>query len=382
MFLNINIKFDANLIVPVNNNVVLLEGEKYTTLAKVDSQGNPTDEPFKIVAFTDMHLDTYRKKGRYTMELFIENIKAEQPDLVVLVGDNITSSYNRGRVRQLCETMEALNVYWAPILGNHEGDNLQSVSRQKMGDTFASYPHCLFEADGKKLVDGSSVWGVGNYAVNIANSYGIRQTLYFLDGGSFASRQSVKQLCLKRKSYDHLKPSQVRWYSQTVQAVSTLEGTVVPSMLYVHIPLGESDIALSQLPKADDGSYIYNQPSAQGTMLEYGLAREEICCPRLKNGEPYSCGLFDAILICQSTQAVISGHDHVNNFRIKYKGVYLINNQSSGYSSYNMATKGLSNDLLQGCSIYTIDAQGSITFDTVVNAERFPQLQAEILKLY
>jgi len=92
--------------------------------------------------------------------------------------------------------------------------------------------------------------------------------------------------------------------------------------------------------------------------------------------------LFDAILKCQSTQAVISGHDHVNNFRIKYKGVYLINNQSSGYSSYNMATKGLSNNLLQGCSIYTIDAQGSITFDTVVNAERFPQLQAEILKLY
>jgi len=382
MFLPINIKFDATLITPLNNNVVILQGQEYTTLAKTDQEGNPTDQPFKIVAFTDLHLDTYRKKGKFTMELLIENIKAEQPDLVVLVGDNITSSYNRGRVRQLCEVMEKLNVYWAPVLGNHEGDNWQSVSRQNMGDTFASYPHCLFQSETKELNDGSSVWGIGNYAINIAGSSGVRQTLYFLDGGAFASKESIKQLGLKKKSYDHLKPSQIEWYRQTVERVSTLAEKTVPSMLYVHIPLAEFDIALSELPKASNGNFIYNQPSAQGTLIEFGNALEEPCCPRLKNGDPYSCGLFDAILECNSTKAVVSGHDHINNFRIKYQGVYLIYNQVSGYSSYNVATKGISNDLLQGCSIYYIDEQGSLSFDTVVNTERYPNLQQEILKLY
>ncbi len=382
MFLQINTNFDSSLVTPLDTSVTLVKDRDFTTLMKTDKSGYPVDEPFKIVAFTDLHLDTYIKKGRYTMELLIENIKVEQPDLVVLVGDNITSSYNRGRVKQLCEVMEGLNVYWAPVFGNHEGDNWQSVSRQKMGDTFASYPHCLFEPDTKQLNDGSSVWGIGNYAINIVDGQGVRQTLYFLDSGAFASRESRKQLGLKKKSYDHLKPSQIEWYRQTVEKISTTAGEVVPSMLYVHIPIAEFALALDDVPKKDNGNILFDEPSSKGTLAEFGVAYEEVCCPRLASGAPYSCGLFDTIKECGSTQAVVSGHDHINNFRIKYQDVYLIYNQVSGYSSYNVKTKGLSNKLLQGCSIYLINENGTLSFKTVSNADRFPELQEEILRLY
>lgn len=382
MFLTINTKFDSSLITPLDTSASLVKDKEFTTLVKIDKDGYPSEQPFKIVAFTDMHLDTYTKKGRFTMELFIENIKVEKPDLVVLVGDNITSSYNRGRVKQLCEVMEGLNVYWAPVFGNHEGDNWQSVSRQKMGETFASYPHCLFEPDAKLLNDGSSVWGIGNYAINIADGQGVRQTLYFLDGGAFASKESVKQLGLKKKSYDHLKPSQIEWYRQTIEKINTIAGATVSSMLYVHIPIGEFALALDDVPKKDNGNILFDEPSSSGTLAEFGVAYEEVCCPRLASGDPYSCGLFDAIKEYGSTQAVVSGHDHINNFRIKYQDVYLIYNQVSGYSSYNVKTKGLSNKLMQGCSVYLIDKDGALSFRTVINADRFPELQEEILKLY
>ena len=145
--LPVTYRYNNSLVVKNEEyNVVKVKGE-YTALAKTDALGNYLDDDFKILAFTDMHLDTYKDKGNMTIQMLIRNITSQKPDLVVFVGDNITSALNARRTKQLGNLMEELGVYWTLVLGNHEGDNIVSISRQRMINILASYPHCLVEKD-------------------------------------------------------------------------------------------------------------------------------------------------------------------------------------------------------------------------------------------
>lgn len=364
----IKIKIDMSTVEKIETNVVLEKINGVNSLSKTDENGNATDEPFKILAFTDTHLDTYFKKTEVTMEMLIANITAEQPDLVVFVGDNVTSSNNKQRTIQFCEVMEKFGVYWAAVLGNHEGDNARSISRQKMVEIFASYPHCLVEDNKKVTKNGEEVFGWGNYQINLlcADS-SVRQALFFLDGGNRVSKEAAKKYNIDKESYDFLKESQIKWYGEQVEKLD--DGT--KSMMYLHIALSEYTTAYDEI-KAD--GEVYNVENADGTILADGLRREGECASK------YNSGMFDEIVRLGSTQAVVVGHDHMNDYRVRYKGVWLCYNQMSGYSSYNVITKKKGDKLIQGCSIYIISSEGEITFDKVINANKYDQTKA--MELY
>ena len=365
-FLEITYKVDNTLISKNENyNVVLVQSD-YTTLAKADDDGNYLDDDFKIISFTDFHLDVNRKAGNVTIEMLIRNIVSEKPDLVVFVGDNITSVFNTRRTKQLAQIMEELGVYWTCVVGNHEGDNILSISKQKMVDIFASYPHCLIENDIKTTSGGETVSGVGNHVINLLDADAdIRQSLYFLDCGEEMSGQDrIKYadeiIDTKINKYDYIKESQIEWYKETVLAIDTLAGKTVRSVIFDHVPLTEFGTA-------------YDDLDAQ---ILFGTRLETVCC------SGHNSGLFDAMIELGSTQAVISGHDHVNDYAVIYKGVILAYNQASGYSSYNVITEDLSNKLIQGFSVYTIDKDGGFLMDSYKNADLYPNEQAEVLKLY
>lgn len=355
-FIPVAVPVDWDSIEPLSKKIKIVEeSDGVKAVAKIDENGEIVDGDFKIIAFSDLHFDTWTKKTRVTMDTMISNIMREQPDMVIFVGDIITSSNNKGRLKQVCEVLEKLNVYWAPILGNHEGDNIRSVSRKEICEIYDSYPHCLMDAGVRKLADGTEVWGNGNYVVNIQKADGtVKQSLIFLDGGDRLSKEDAKKFGLDEEDYDYIKPSQINWYKETIAKLD--EG--VKSMMFVHIPLPEYTKAYEEL----------------GEDALIGVRFES------EGASTYNSGMFDAIKEAGSTQAVIAGHDHVNDYRVLYDGVWLCYNRNSGYSSYNVVSKGLGDNLIQGCSIYTISDEGSITFGDVINADIYPQ--EEVVKLY
>jgi hypothetical protein len=298
--------------------------------------------------------------------MLIRNIVSEKPDLVVFVGDNITSVFNTRRTKQLAQILEELGVYWTCVVGNHEGDNILSISKQKIVDIFVSYPHCLIENDIKTTSGGETVSGVGNHVINLLDANGdIRQSLYFLDCGANMSIQDMTKyedeiIDVKINKYDYIKESQIEWYKETVTAINTLAGKTVRSVIFDHVPLTEFGTA-------------YDDEDAQ---ILFGTRLETVCC------SGHNSGLFDAIIELGSTQAVISGHDHINDYAVIYKGVILAYNQASGYGSYNVVTEKKSDKLIQGYSIYTIDKDGGFLMDSYKNADLYPNEQAEVLKLY
>jgi hypothetical protein len=88
----------------------------------------------------------------------------------------------------------------------------------------------------------------------------------------------------------------------------------VPGMMYFHIPMQETYIAWSQRHTQD---------------LPYtGEQGEPVCAPT------FNAGLFDAIKARGDVQIVCNGHDHVNDFTVKYQGVTLCYNGSVGTEAY------------------------------------------------
>ncbi|MBP3544023.1 MAG: metallophosphoesterase, partial [Lachnospiraceae bacterium] len=64
-----------------------------------------SDKPFKILGFTDTHLDDYADRFEVTLKLMVETIQTEKPDMVVFVGDNVTGGDNRDRAEHFRQTM-------------------------------------------------------------------------------------------------------------------------------------------------------------------------------------------------------------------------------------------------------------------------------------
>lgn len=370
-FLPVTYQIDRSLVLKNTAYDVLKAYGEYTSLAKTDDVGNYLDDDFKIVAFTDMHLDTHKAKGNVTIEMLIRNISSQKPDLVVLVGDNVTSAINARRAKQFGKLMEEMGVYWTLVLGNHEGDNAASISRQKIIDIFASYPHCLVEKDIKTTKSGETVWGVGNHVINLLDSKGeIRQSLYFIDSGADMTQEDIEKYkeeieSTNNKKDDYIKDSQIQWYKETVSHINEIARKTVKSVIFNHIPLVEFNTAYEKAMAGD----------AEAELL-YGTKLETVCASGHNNG------FFDVIHDLGSTQAFISGHDHVNDFAVKYKGIILAYNQNSGYSSYNVVTKKKSDTLIQGYTVYTIDKDGGLTMQPYRNADLYPGLQEDILELY
>ena len=365
-------------------NVFVEKRNGIKTLVKKDAAGNILDADFKVIAFTDTHLDMKKEKGDVTMEYIIRNVVNEKPDLVVFVGDNITGGLNWRRVRQLARVMEKLGVYWDLVLGNHEGDNFWSDTRPQMVKIFASYDHCLIEADTKRTADGEKVWGSGNHVINLANSKGVTRSLYFIDGGAYMTDEDMIKYDAEfddkdHNDYDYVKESQIRWYSETVAAIDAAEGKKIRSTVFDHIALPEYTIAYNELTGETEPTMdvpAYNVKNENGDYIIMGQRRETICC------SGHNSGFFDAILKAGSTDLFVCGHDHVNDFVLSYKGVILSYNVPSGYSSYNMVTTKRSDKLIRGFTRYWFKSDGSFEIEQMHNADLYPDAQAEILKLY
>ena len=310
------------------------------------------DMPLKVLGFTDTHLDDYPGCFRTTVKLMRETIAAEKPDMVVFVGDNVTGGDNRERAYELTHLMTGLNVPWAPVLGNHEGDNPASVRREDMLRIFMESPCCLLKDVAARLDDGSPVWGFGNYSVPLYDISGIMcHRLVFMDGGSDMNREDMIRFGWgdREKPFDdYLKPSQIAWYAQTVR------NDKCTSTVFCHIPLPE-----------------FSEAEKNGELLS-GRNMESVCC------SPHNSGMFAEMLQHGKTKVFVAGHDHINTARYLYKGIRLAYNRMSGLSSYNVVSKQLADKLLQGCSVYRIHADGMVDFDDVVYEDRFPQFRDEI----
>ena len=330
------ISYDISSAEKIGNDVDIVEEDVDGVTIRKNGDGD-----FKVLMFTDTHLNGKKEKDIQTVSYIVKNITEQKPDLVIFGGDNVSSGFNKKRTVEFAELMENLGVYWAAVLGNHEGEGFLAVSREENVGIFSSYDHCLMRG-GKEKVDGN-----GNYSINILNPDGtLREVFFLMDSGSYMTEESKKLYGVTEEGevYDGVKTSQINWYKEKHDAVEAEYGKF-RSISVVHIP-----------PFQAEKEYTEND-------FLYGEKREGVC----ESG--FDAGFVDAMIEKGSVQAVYFGHDHVNDFGAMHNNILFSYIQPSGYGVYNMESKFDSpeNEWIQGCTLLEIKTDGTYSAERIYN---------------
>lgn len=334
---------------------IIKETETSTFIAKFNDNGTIDNSDFKLLATTDMHTDEDYSLNNKTLQMFINQIRDEKPDLVILTGDCIQSKYQQFEAIHFAQMMEKLGVYWVYVFGNHEAREEKEFHKYLLMKSLSDAPHCL-----SKFGD-PNLFGYGNFIVNIMNSETeLKQSLVFMDSGrdiipEYMSRDGVP--AEMEKGYDYIKPDQIKWYTEEMTALKENYGKC-PNLLYMHIPIKEYEevFALNE-----DGKFI---PTGKAEIL-YGRMNESV------GSSPFNSGLFEAMKKNEAL-GIFCGHDHVNDWAAKYEGIWLVYNQFGSYNAYGLGNyNGVSlpeEEWQQGVTITIIHPDSSIDLKQSFNS--------------
>ncbi|XP_028795786.1 probable inactive purple acid phosphatase 29 [Neltuma alba] len=285
---------------------------------------------FKILQVADMHyangksthcLDVLHSQYASCSDLnttaFIRRmILAEKPDLIVFTGDNIFGKDADDPAKSMdaafAPAIES-KIPWVAVLGNHDQEG--SLSREGVMKHIVGLKNTLSKVNPPEV---NFIDGFGNYnleVLGVENSeLGNKSVLnlYFLDSGDYSTVPSLIS------GYGWIKPSQQLWYQRTSARLQRAykdgpvpQKTAAPGLAYFHIPLPE---------------YASFHPSDIT-----GVKQESI------GSASVNSGFFTTLVETGDVKAVFTGHDHVNDFCGKLRGIKLCYGGGFGYHAYGKA---------------------------------------------
>jgi hypothetical protein len=208
--------------------------------------------------------------------------------------------------------LEQNKIPWAHVYGNH--DDVGGISKERQSEIYAEFKYCISEV--------GSVSGVGNYVIPIYSHDGskILYNVWCLDSHGYSKLDDKINVTLQngvyfKGAYDHIKPDQIEWYLKSSKLLEEYNGAPIPAIMAFHIPLQET------------GEAWMVKDSAK---LEWTGEKHE-------NGgfSAINSGMFAAVLARGDVKAIVNGHDHVNDFMVKYHGVMLCYSSTVSTMSYH-----------------------------------------------
>lgn len=280
---------------------------------------------FLIMNIADIHFSDYDYRLVYGFNAFRKVkslVKKYKPDLITLTGDQVCTEGTKYSVDVLTRKMDTLGVPWAPVFGNHDAEG--NCDRDFIAEEMMKGKNCLF-------AKGCPDIGVGNYAIEIKSGEKRAHALFMMD--------------FHRHEMDE---KQLAWLK------AGTEKTDCESSVFGHIPLAEYKIA-----------YDENCKNGNFTKESFGAGRRGEKEATMA-GEPGADGnIFDEILKNGRTKFIFTGHDHLNDYSLSYRGIRL---------TYMLKTgKGAGNTLgMNGATFIKIGDDGIKNVSHVTKTFGFP----------
>ena len=269
---------------------------------------------FVILNLSDPQLDKIdwyedavgHKILRYTVD---ELIKRVHPDLITVTGD-ISYGNQYESYHAFGDMLDAYGIPWAPVWGNH--DNQEGPEPvQKVVEEYLQRPLCVYE-------NGDPALGNGNYVIVIEDE---------------ASGKTVEGLIMMDSNWSGLFPKQFGWYEEQIAALNALG--CYDATLMMHVP----HYGYKQAWEAAHGGG--NDPASlkfadsfdparwkEGYRDSFGVKRENICSYEEDEG---ALDLFERL---GTTKHILVGHDHIDNFAVRYRGIWHIYALKTGIGCY------------------------------------------------
>lgn len=307
------------------------------------------DGEFKILQVADLQDTSFAVSATY--EYLAAIIAEEDPDLIVLTGDNIaggsgdalTVDVARWQVKKAIDNtmsfFEEIGTPVAVVFGNHDGEAL--ISKEEQMTMYQKYKCCV------GFDEGDSLYGCGTYNLPILSSDGekVVYNLWMFDSNMYDEVNG---------GYDYVHEDQIQWYVNTSNALKAANGGVpVPSMVFQHIIVNEINNTLVETTEGTPNSikvgdkYFTLPENATGVINENP-------CPGTQDSLQ-----FETMVAQGDVKAMFFGHDHVNSFVVPYQGIDIVNTPTSGFGSYgDKATRGV--------RVITINEKDTSKYETKV----------------
>ena len=285
-----------------------------------------TDGKFKIMHVTDTHLEYQNVEA--SVWLIARACDKEQPDLVVITGDNVQNyddaSQTKEIIDKLMSVFEERSIPTAVTFGNHDSE-VGAMSREDLMAYYNTYS-CSVSVD-----DGEALSGCGTYNLPIMSSDGskVKFNVWVFDSNDYD----------EEGRYAYVKADQVEWYKAMSDELTAANGgEKVYSFAFQHIIVPEVYEALKKTDRKRLFSYshMYNRDEYymfDPNGVNYGTLNEIPCCGYHNDGQ------FDAMVEKGDVLAMFSGHDHTNAFGVKYKGIDIVNSLSTRYNGDTFSTQ-------------------------------------------
>ena len=300
------------------------------------------DGEFKIMQVTDL-------QDGYPMKVITKNhlkkaIETQNPDLIVLTGDNINTTAGKSAtyawaINEFMSIFENYGIPVAIVFGNHDAEGKNSRADQmKVYEKYDCFVGCAGEDMGN--------YTCGTYYVPLYSSTDADEmvfNLWMIDSGDYNRENDLG-------GYAALTKPQIEWYKNAEAALAEKNGTVVPSFVFQHIVVPEIfdalEVADEETGTCSNGDKYYKLPEgATGVLPEYP------CPPSYNNGE------FDAFYENGNVLGMFFGHDHLNTYVVDYKGVKLCNTPGTGFASYDGVNAGVRTITLNENDLSTFETE-------------------------
>lgn len=304
------------------------------------------DGIFRIVQFTDMHLDAgsaYRiAQAEKTFARLSRVMNEGKPDMVVFTGDVVTGKPAAEMWNRLLDSMAVYKVPFCVVLGNHDAE--QDLTRRQMAELVMSSPYSL---NGKNA---SGELADMSFEVTGSRTCRPEAVLYFMDSHDYSTIDGLD-------GYGWFTPGQVEWLRESCSAKTDANGgRPLPSLAFFHIALQEYVSAWDN----EENSHI-------------GRAAEDEC-PGVLN-----TGMYAAMVETGSVMGTFVGHDHDIDYVVAQHGIALGYGRFSGDdTTYNNLRPGARIIVLKegerGFESWITEDDGRVVDHMVFDGEKITEL--------
>lgn len=277
---------------------------------------------FRIMQITDTHYIAGDGRSKRAMDNLLQMLDTEKPDLVIHTGDIVFGKPAERSLDELFAPIIERKIPFAVALGNH--DDEFGLSRMEIYNYIRSMPHCINTPE-------KGIHGASNDVITLSSADGKKQWIFYL--------LDTLNRCqdIKLDTYDYLHFDQIQWYrNQSQHFTKENGGKPLPALAFMHIPVFE------HLQALEDSSH-----KITGNM-------HEAPCPSLINS-----GMFSQMQEMGDVIALFCGHEHNNDYVMKWREKYLIYGRYSGCNTVYNNLEG------SGCRMIEL-TQGQTSFRTYV----------------
>lgn len=295
--------------------------DEYIVLEK-----SPEDD-FIILNLTDTQLFSSEwEEGNINREILEytvnELVNKTQPDLITISGDLAWAGETQA-YKMLADLIDSFGVPWAPVWGNHDNeDGLAYVD--VIEELYMTYENCIY-------LEGPEEFGSGNYIISIEENGTPITGIFMMD--THDHDYQIDEVGNKVWGYSRLYNEQLLWYQG--HAVKMKKLGYKDSAIIMHIPIYAYKDAFNEAFNINEYSPVITWEESyndkywnEGYKGSFGVRYE------LGGFPPVEDGVIDIIEDIGHTKYMITGHDHVNNFVINYRGINLVYALKTGMGCY------------------------------------------------